>query len=62
MLQSMRRLPCEFPGCDRTAVLPDGPDDTDVALCVDHGRLLVHDANGFRSQWDAAASSGRPAL
>ncbi|MGH3426312.1 MAG: hypothetical protein ACRDQZ_01850 [Mycobacteriales bacterium] len=60
----MRRMPCEFPGCDRNVTLPseaDRPHDTDLALCLDHGQLLRHDANGFRSQWDAAATQGRPA-
>jgi len=50
MLQSMRRLPCEFPGCDRNAALPseaDRPHGTDLALCVDHGQLLSRDADGF---------------
>jgi hypothetical protein len=62
MLQSMRRLPCEFPGCDRNAALLSKMDRPhDLALCADHGQLLVHDAEGFHSQWDAAASRGRPA-
>jgi hypothetical protein len=65
MLQSMRRLPCEFPGCDRNAALPsetNRPQGTDLALCVDHGQLLSRDADGFHSQWAAAAAArGRPA-
>jgi hypothetical protein len=64
MLQSMRRLPCEFPGCDRNAALPSKTDrqhEIDLALCDDHGQLRVRDADGFRSQWDTAASQGRPA-
>jgi hypothetical protein len=60
MLQSMRRLPCEFPGCDRNAAVrseADRPHGIDLALCVDHGQLLSHDADGFHSQWDAAAAT-----
>ena len=64
MLQSMRRLPCEFPACERTSAPPGQMDrrlKSDLALCVEHSQLLAHDADRFRNRWDAAASRSRPA-
>jgi hypothetical protein len=47
-----RGVPCQFPGCHRTAPLAGGGiDDHDAALCFDHGEMLFYDEDEFDRLW-----------
>jgi hypothetical protein len=49
---------CSFPGCDDAAPRPVDADD--LALCLEHRRMLFYDVDEFLRLWEERDPIGKP--